>query len=134
MKVIKTSTYFKKMQFAFIACLSLLSLSGCVALVAGAAVGAATVAYVDGQYQKNIPYSFAQVTKATKQVLAKDQTVQTKQTDTTFNITAKSKQGDSIEVKIKRLTTNASQVSIRYGVMGDQSASKQLMHQIEQQL
>ena len=115
-------------------------LANCALIVATSA-GAGTVAYIDGEYSKNIEANIKQSYQA---VLAgiKDSnyTVISKNAGLNYaEVTAKTKTTSgitnsttSIKVAIEKLTNHASKISIRFGVFGDQSASEDLMSKIDE--
>ncbi|GMN89783.1 DUF3568 domain-containing protein [Francisella sciaenopsi] len=127
----------KKILTATLLATSALSLSSCWLIVAGA-VGAGTVAYIDGKYSMNMDGSVKDIYNATlKAIQNNDNMVLTKQNLTPIKADIRGKtKVDSTDfyVEIVKITDKASKVTIKFGTFGDQAMSATLMDQIQKNL
>lgn len=114
-----------------------LSLNSCWILV-GAAVGAGTIAYVQGEYSMNVNGGVNDTYNAAlKAVQDNDNFVLTKKTVTPDSATiegATKTDSTDFSIDIEALTSKASKVSIKFGTFGDRAASEALMAQINKNL
>ncbi|MEY8766708.1 MULTISPECIES: DUF3568 family protein [Francisella] len=127
----------KKILTASLLAASALSLSSCWLVVAGA-VGAGTVAYVDGKYSMNLDGSLKDVTNATLKAISENDNLEITKKNiapTKTDIKGKTKVGSTdFYVEIREITKNASKVTIKFGTFGDQAMSATLMGQIQKDL
>ncbi|MED7820374.1 MULTISPECIES: DUF3568 family protein [unclassified Francisella] len=124
----------KKTLTALLLASSALSLSSCW-LIVGAAAGAGTIAYIQGEYSMNMNGGLQDVYNAALEaVQSNNDYVLTKKaitpTDATIEGNTKVDSTD-FTIKIEKLTSNASKVSIKFGTFGDKTASATLMDQIQ---
>ncbi|WP_201751463.1 DUF3568 family protein [Francisella noatunensis] len=126
----------KKILTATLLAASALSLSSCWLVVAGA-VGASTVAYVEGNYSMNIEGNYIAVYKAALKAVNdnNDFVLVSKDIDKTkksADIEGATKiDSTSFSIKIDSLTDKISKVTIKFGTFGDQAMSSKLMDQIQ---
>lgn len=111
-------------------------LSGCI--VAAVAVGAGTVAYVDGKYQMtvsgDVPTVYAAALKAVKS--NSDYVIVSKtQAEKKSEIEASTKVSNTdFYVEVEKASDEASTVTIKFGTFGDQQQSAELMDKINSYL
>ncbi|APC97584.1 DUF3568 family protein [Francisella frigiditurris] len=123
----------KKIYFGFLLGLSTLFLNGCI--VAAVGLGAGTVAYVNGNYSMNMDGGVIKVYNAALKAL---------EANNNYIISSKEASSEKAEIKgstkvdstkfkieIEKITDNASKVTIKFGVFGDQSQSATLMTSID---
>ncbi|MFZ9035670.1 MAG: DUF3568 family protein [Francisellaceae bacterium] len=131
----------KKYLIAVLISVSVLAGTGCVALVAAGA-GAGAVYFIDGTYKKNLSYSLDEVYNASLSALNENYVITSKKLGgESASIEAETKldsgMTDSptkVSITIDKLTSNASTIKIRYGLLGDKGKSDSLMSSIEAQL
>ena len=122
-----------KLVLASVIGLSTLSMSGCI--VAAAALGAGTVAYVDGKYSMNMEGSLMTVYNAVIKTLKAnpDYVIVSKtETDKNAEVDAATKSTNKdFYVKVDKITDTVSKVTIKFGTFGDQEQSLKLMDKIQ---
>ncbi len=115
-----------------------LMLQGCVLLAvgAGAAVGAGTVAYIKGELQITYATHFDQTYQATQDALGDlDYRILSTQKDATEGeIEAKRVGGESVKVKLSVSGRGTTLVKIRVGIFGDEAASRTIERKIASRL
>ena len=113
-------------------------LQGCVLLAvgAGAAAGAGTVAYITGELQTTYAAPLDQTYHATQDALGDlDYRVLSTQKDgTEGEIEAKRVGGDSVKVKLSVSGRGTTLVKIRVGIFGDEAASRTIERKIASRL
>jgi len=113
-------------------------LQGCVLLAvgAGAAVGAGTIAYIKGELQTTYATPFDQTYQATQDALGDlDYRILSTQKDgTEGEIEAKRVGGDSVKVKLSVSGRGTTLVKIRVGIFGDEAASRAIERKIASRL
>jgi hypothetical protein len=128
---------YKQLLFPLILGLSLVVNSGCPAIfvgaAAGGAAGAGAVAYIDGELKSTEEVSLNRAWKATEKAMC----------DLDFRITDKAKDaldaqlkasgasGKKIQVALKRISKNRTEIRIRVGTFGDESLSLQILDTIK---
>lgn len=108
---------------------------GCVAVVAaGAAAG--TVAYVRGTLKATLDHPVERVGAAADQAVRdlKFAAVSSKVDAVSGEIIARTARDVKIEIALKRVSDNSTQVEIRVGTFGDQAISQQVLEQIRKNL
>ncbi|BCD92013.1 membrane protein [Francisella halioticida] len=127
----------KKTFTVLLLAVSVLSLSSCW-LIIGAVVGAGTIAYVQGEYSMNIDGSLKDVYNgALEAVQSNNDYVITKKdiTPTDATIEGNTKvDATNFSIKMEKLTSKASKVTIKFGTFGDRTASATLMDQIQKNI
>jgi hypothetical protein len=122
-----------KLVLASVIGLSTLSMSGCI--VAAVALGAGTVAYVDGKYSMNMGGSLTTVYEAVIKTLKADPDyviVSKTETDKDAEVDAATKSTNKdFYVKVDKISDTASKVTIKFGTFGDQEQSLKLMDKIQ---
>ena len=112
------------------------SQSGCFALLAGAAVGAGTIAFVNGDLEYNFDASAEKVHNASVRALRKLALPISQDVSDTHNakIKAKYADGKEVSISIEALTEKSSKLQIRVGTFGDQTRSENILNTIQKYL
>jgi hypothetical protein len=110
-------------------------LSGCVAVLAGAA-GAGTVAWVEGRLDATLDASFDQAEKAANRAVTQLQFVKVneKKDALTAIMIARTAEDKKIEIKVVRAGDTTSRVQISVGVFGDEGQSLAILDKIKANL
>ncbi|MDY6951496.1 MAG: DUF3568 family protein [Thermodesulfobacteriota bacterium] len=120
-------------RLAFLLCLAV-HLSGCAgaALVAGGLVGAGGVVYVKGRLQEQLHSPLATVHQATLAAL-KDFELPVRE-DKKDMLVAKVRSqlanGDPVWIELLSLSEESTQITIRFGVLGNETRSRRLLGKI----
>ncbi len=114
----------------------LVSSSGCAALLVGAAAGAGSVVYLKGALQKNLDKPVERVHKAALKGLKSIQVVVTDEKLEVHKSVIKGKfsDGASVTIEVDALTERASQITIRVGLIGDQTKAEMVLNAVERRL
>ena len=115
-----------------------LMLQGCMllALGAGAAAGAGTVAYVKGELQTTYAASLDRTWNATLETI-KDldfRIIATQKDETEGDIEAKKIGGDKVRIVLSIAGPGTTLVKIRVGIFGDEAASRAISNRIASRL
>jgi hypothetical protein len=107
-------------------------LTGCIPLLAGAAGGAGTAAWLSGKMVQEFHSSYENTIDASKQALIALNLNVDKETrqDTVTQIRSQYSDGREIWVDVHKLTEDTSRVEVRVGV-GDKEAASKIMKKIE---
>lgn len=110
--------------------------SGCVPLIAGAAVGAGGVLFAKGVLEKNVDYSLVKVHKAALSACKKLDIYVREDIVNKADATIKGEyeDGKGVDIHIEALTEKATKIKIRIGVFGDEEKSYVIMNTIQQKL
>ena len=110
-------------------------LSGCVALVAGAA-SAGTVAWVEGRLDAPLDANFDQAEKAANRAVSQLQFVKISENKDALNaiLTVRTAEDKKVEIKVVRIGDTTSQVQIRVGLFGDKGQSLAILDKIKANL
>lgn len=117
---------------------STLTLNSCI--VAAIAVGGGTVAYIDGVYSMNMEGSYKNTYKAALKAVNEnsDYVLVSKNLNSISDAAeiegATKVDSTDFSIDIKKITENASKVTIKFGRFGDQVMSSTLMDQIQANL
>lgn len=115
-----------------------LSSSGCALLLvgAGAAAGAGTVAYLQGELKTNQDAPLDKVLKAADATLKEMKLTVLERTEGVerAKLTARVEGDKRVEITLTRLTPKATAISIRVGVFGDEALSRQILEKILKRL
>jgi hypothetical protein len=113
----------------------LASLSGCVAVVAGAA-GAGTVAWVQGRLDATLDANFDRAESAANRAVAQLQfaKISEEKDALTATLTVRTAEDKKVVIKIVRVGAAASQAQIRVGIFGDQTLSLTILEKIRANL
>lgn len=112
--------------------LAVVCVSGCAAVVVGAAAGAGGFAYVNGEMTGTQPASLDQTWAAAQTTMQELQfPILTKSKDgAQAELTAKDSKGTKITLHLKRLSDTATDARVRVGVFGDQTLSRTILDKI----
>ena len=110
-------------------------LSGCVAVLAGAA-GAGAVAWVEGRLDATLDANFDQAEKAANRAVTQLQFVKVneKKDALTATLIARTAEDKKIESKVVRAGDTTSRVQISVGVFGDEGQSLAILDKIKANL
>ena len=110
-------------------------LSGCV-LLAGAAVGAGGVAWVKGRLQQDLNTSLEVTHRAVISGLKSMElpVVIDRKDAMTAKTESKFSDGTNVWIDLKYLTARSTRITIRVGVIGDQTRSQQILESIKRYL
>ena len=110
-------------------------LSGCVAVLAGAA-GAGTVAWVEGRLDGTLDKSFPKVEKAADRAITDLQFVKISEKKDALNaiLIVRTAEDKKIEIKVIRVGDTTTKVQIRVGVFGDEGQSLAILDRIKANL
>ena len=106
---------------------------GCFFLVVGAAAGAGTVVYVNGELKESEGVPYDRVYEATVAALTEMQfNVISKQKDAaTAVVTARTSTDKKITVTLNKQSATATEIRIRVGTVGDKDLSQQILDKIK---
>ncbi len=126
------------MRLKFILCLAAAAmlLQGCVVLLAGAAVGAGAVVYTRGELKDVESASLESVHRATLSML-KDLALMPQsdiQDGLGAKIEARAVGGKTVTIKLKNQGAKLTEISIRVGMFGDETSSRQMLAKIQAKL
>jgi hypothetical protein len=111
---------------------------GCTLLLvgAGAAAGAGTVAYLQGELKANQDAPLDKVLAAAETSLKEMQYTVTEKIEAAgrAKLVARGAGDKRVEVALKALTPKATEVRIRVGVFGDEALSRQVLEKIQKRL
>ncbi len=116
--------------------LMLVSQSGCVALLVGAAAGAGGIAYIKGTLEKNFDRPVKRAHKATLAAL-KDLKLVIKEEELnqhSSKIKAEYPDETKVYIDITALTEKSSTIKIRVGIFGDQDKSQMILNAVMKRL
>ena len=110
-------------------------LSGCVAVLAGAA-GAGAVAWVEGRLDATLDANFDKAEKAANRAVTQLQFVKVneKKDALTATMIARTAEDKKIEIKVVRAGDTTSRVQISVGVFGDEGQSLAILDRIKANL
>jgi len=124
------------LSFVVLSIFSLMTMSGCIPLLIGAAAGAGGFSYVKGALVKNVDHTVKEVHKAGMTALKKLNFFVT--TDELNKrsalIRAEYENGQKIQIFIDALTERSSKITIRIGMFGNQEQSQMILSAIEKKL
>jgi hypothetical protein len=110
--------------------------SGCIAVVAGAAAGAGTVAFVEGKFIGHIGYPYERVVAATKAAIPQDGLAMIEENHDALatEFTARTGNDTKVDIEVTRESDNLAKVEIRVGTFGDKQASAAIYDKIQANL
>lgn len=127
---------FRKIGLLIFVVLLSLNLSGCVALLAGAAGGAGTAVWLSGKLSQEANASFEDTIKATKKALlslrlkVKKETIEANVAQVMSSYT----DGKTIWVDIHRISGSTSKIEVRVGVAADKDIARKILNRITKYL
>lgn len=123
----------RTLLLTLIICSSLTLFTGCAALLVGAAAGAGGVAYSQGELKNTESVALATAHRAAERAVKDLKFVVIKsQLDGLGGlIEARSASDQKISIKTKQISTKATEVRIRVGLLGDEAASRQILSRMQ---
>ena len=123
---------FKKTIVLVISVLWLMNMCGCVALLAGAAGGAGTAAWLSGKLSQEVNASFDKTLKAAKSALRSFKLKVTKETieEKVAQVMSNYTDGRTIWIDIHRVSESTSRVEVRVGATGDKDIARKILDRI----
>lgn len=109
---------------------------GCVPLLAGAAGGAGTAAWLSGKLSQEVNASYENAVRAADSGLKSLRLEALKQTatDSITQIRSKYTDGKEIWIDVRRVTESLSRIEVRVGVLGDKEAAGKILERINRYL
>jgi hypothetical protein len=126
----------RKISVFIVSAFFLINVYGCLAVVAGAAGGAGTAAWLSGKLTQEFNATQAQAVSAVKSSLKSlgfDIEKETVKFDVA-QIISKYSDGRTIWIDIHRITKKSQKIEVRVGAAGDKEAASKIMDQIERRL
>lgn len=110
--------------------------TGCVAIAAGAAAGASTMAYIRGELTAKFDKPYANVVKATERALKKLQftTISVNKDALNAVIIARTATDKRIEIRVTKTDEQSASAHVRVGIFGDEALSRTIIQHIEREL
>lgn len=107
--------------------------SGCVAVVAGAAAGAGTVAYLRGELEASLDKNLDGVLRATNRGLEQLQfaKISEKKDALVAEVVARTARDQKVGVTLEKVSDTLTRVKIRVGMFGDEAISRALLDKIK---
>lgn len=123
---------FRKIIVLAVSVLWLMNMCGCVALLAGAAGGVGTAAWLSGKLLQEVKASFDKTLKAAKSALKSLRLKVTKETveEKVAQVMSIYNDGRTIWIDIHRLSESTSRVEVRVGASGDKEAAREILDRI----
>jgi hypothetical protein len=124
-----------KFRLMLAAALLAASLTGCVAVVAGAA-GAGTVAWVRGELEATLDVSYEKAATAANLAIKQLQfaKISEKKDALTAILIARTAEDRKVEIKVIKVGDQSAKVQIRVGVFGDEALSLTILDKIKTNL
>lgn len=123
----------KKIAGLIFAAFLLTNVYGCIALLAGAAVGGVgTASWLSGKLSQDVNGPFEKTLKAAKSALKSLDLNVTKETikDSVAQVMSNYTDGRTIWIDIHRVSKSITRVEIRVGAAGDQEAARKILDRI----
>lgn len=123
---------FRKIIVLAVSVLWLMNMCGCVALLAGAAGGAGTAAWLSGKLSQEVKASFDGTLKATRSALKSLRLKVTKETieEKVAQVMSNYTDGRTIWIDIHRVSESTSRVEVRVGATGDKDIARKILDRI----
>ena len=114
----------------------LVNMYGCIAILAGAAAGTGTAAWLSGKLSQEVNASFEGSLRATKSALSSLKLNVTKETvkEGLAQVMSNYTDGKTIWIDINRVSKVTSRIEIRVGVTGDKEAAHKILERIRRYL
>jgi hypothetical protein len=124
---------FKKLLILLFVVLLLVNMYGCIALLAGTAVGAGTAVWLSGKLSQEVNVPFERTINAAKSALKSLKLEVTKVTveQNTAQIMSKYSDGKTVWIDIHRITEASSKIEVRVGAVStDKEAADIILKRI----
>jgi len=127
---------FKKTMILIFSAFLLVNMCGCIAILAGAAAGTGTAAWLSGKLSQEVNASFEASLKATKSALQSLKLNVTKETvkEDAAQVMSNYADGKTIWIDINRVSRVTSRIEVRVGVAGDKEAAHKILDRIRRYL
>ena len=114
----------------------LVNMCGCIAILAGAAAGTGTAAWLSGKLSQEVNASFEASLKATKSALGSLKLNVTKETvkEDVAQVMSNYTDDKTIWIDINRVSKTTSRIEVRVGVTGDKEAAHKILDRIRRYL
>ncbi|MDD5730807.1 MAG: DUF3568 family protein [Candidatus Omnitrophica bacterium] len=126
----------RKIGLLVFAVIVAVSLYGCVALLAGAAGGAGTAAWLSGKLSQEVNAPFDRSIAAAESALKSLNLVETKITkkEDVAQVMSNYTDGRTVWIDIHRVTQSSSKIEVRVGAAGDKEAAQKILNSIVKHL
>jgi len=123
---------FKKIVFILICGIWLMQLYGCIALLAGAAGGAGTAAWLSGKLSQDVNAPYERTIDAAKAALKslKFEVAKEIREQAVTQLKSYYTDGKDIWIDIRRISNSTSKVEVRVGMMSDKDAADMILKRI----
>ncbi len=128
--------YVKLCALLLCSVLTLTTLPGCIALLAGGAAGAGSVVYVKGQLKDTVNAPVTAVHSAASATLKELSLPIIQDNHDTLSARMKSRfaDGQDVWIEVDYVTLESSRITVRVGIIGDERKSRQILDGIYKQL
>jgi hypothetical protein len=132
----KEGKMLKKAGVGIALVLLVLNTTGCFYLLAGAAGGAGTAAWLSGKLSQDVNAPFERTVRAAKTALESFKFHIEKETvkDNVAQLISKYGDGREIWIDVRRITDSSSKVEVRVGATGDKKAAQRILDRINHYL
>ena len=126
----------RKLIGLFFSFILLVNMCGCIAILAGAAAGTGTAAWLSGKLSQEVNASFEESLRATKSALSSLKLNLTKETvkEGLAQVMSNYTDGKAIWIDINRVSKTVSRIEVRVGVTGDKEAAHKILERIKRYL
>lgn len=127
---------FRKVIVLILSVLWLMNMYGCVAVLAGAAGGAGTAAWLSGKLSQEVNVPFNRALNATKSGLKSLSFKITKETreEKVAQVMSNYMDGRTVWIDIHRVSESISRIEVRVGARGDKEAARKILDRITRYL
>ncbi|MBP7216913.1 MAG: DUF3568 family protein [Candidatus Omnitrophica bacterium] len=122
----------QKLILIVIAAWLLVNAYGCIAILAGAAGGAGTAAWLSGKLTQEVQAPYERTIAAAKKALTSLKLDLIKETreDAVTQLKSKYTDGKEVWIDVRRITGASSKIEVRVGVMSDREAADVILKRI----
>ena len=122
----------KKMGFLVLLVMMAVNVSGCVALLAGAAGGAGTGYWLSGKLTQEVDATIEEGFAAAKSALKSFGFAVTKEVkkDTVAQVVSEYTDGKTIWIDVHRISDDRSRLAVRVGAVSDEEAARKILDKI----
>ncbi len=126
----------KKLLVFMILSVFVVNFHGCALVVAGAAGGAGTAAWLSGKLTKDVNVPLEKATTASKKAMKALKYKVTKETtkDKVSQIIGEYSDGRQIWIDVHSISENSSRIEVRVGAVSDKEAADKIMSKIQRYL
>lgn len=126
----------RRIGFLIFAVLLMANLCSCALLVAGAAGGAGTAAWLSGKLTQEVNVPRDRAVSASKKAMSSMKLPVTKETtqEDVVQIIGEYSDGRQVWIDVRTLTEKTSRIEVRVGAMGDELAADKILTKIKRYL